>query len=269
TCDLPMLYHNLNSGQFIQKFSTDLSTLEFSTRFGSGRGLPDISPTAFLVNDCNNLYVAGWGGVVNSQTNHWQSNTIGMPTTPDALQSRTSGCDFYFMVLTADPSASLYGHFLSGNSSRTHVDGGTSRFDKGGIVYHAVCAGCQAFNATGQPTSDFPTTAGAWSNLNRSPNCNNAAFKFDLASLRARFITNSETLDAPNVRQVCLPDAIVFQNRSVGGDRYQRDRGDGTEVGKQDTAMLVHRDEQPGRYVVKLGAMDPGRRIGRDCMQLC
>lgn len=262
------VYHNLNSGQFIQKFSTDLSTLEFSTRFGSGRGLPDISPTAFLVNDCNNLYVAGWGGVVNAQTNHWQSNTIGMPTTPDAFQSGTSGSDFYFMVLTADASEFLYGTFLGGNSSRTHVDGGTSRFDKGGIVYHAVCAGCQAFNATGQPTSDFPTTAGAWSNLNRSPNCNNAAFKFDLASLRARFITNSETLDAPNVRQVCLPDAIVFQNRSVGGELYQWDLGDGTEVVKQDTAMLVHRYQQPGRYLVKLVAIDPGTCIGRDSMQL-
>lgn len=264
----PGVYSNPNSGQFIQKFSKDLSTLEFSTVFGSGRGLPDISPTAFLVNECNNLYMAGWGGVVNSQTNHWQSNTFGMPITTDAFQSTTSGSDFYFMVLTADASEFLYGTFLGGTTSRTHVDGGTSRFDKGGIVYHAVCAGCEAFNALDEPTSDFPTTPGAWSNRNRSSNCNNAAFKFDLASLRARFQTNSEKLDAPNIRKVCLPDAIVFQNRSVGGESFRWDFGDGTEVVKPDTSVVIHRYAAPGRYLVKLVAIDPGTCIGRDSTQL-
>lgn len=262
------VYHNPNSGQFVQKLSADLSTLQFSTVFGSGRGLPDISPTAFLVNDCNNLYMAGWGGIVNSQTNHWQSNTFGMPITPDAFQSTTSGSDFYFMVLTADASEFLYGTYLGGNSSRTHVDGGTSRFDKGGIVYHAVCAGCSAFNALGISTSDFPTTPGAWSNQNRSQNCNNAAFKFDLASLRARMRTNSVTLDHPNLTQVCLPDAIVFQNHSVGGEWYHWDLGDGTKIEKQDTLMIIHQYAKPGRYLVKLVAIDPGTCIGRDSAQV-
>ncbi|MFN4957981.1 MAG: hypothetical protein ACK5ZY_11920, partial [Cyclobacteriaceae bacterium] len=64
----------------------------------------------------------------------------------------------------------LYGTFLGGSQSKTHVDGGTSRFDKGGVVYHAVCSGCAAFNSTGGPTSDFPTTANAWSRFNQSAN---------------------------------------------------------------------------------------------------
>src|SRR5690606_18714714 len=84
------VYSNPNSGQFIQKLTPDLSALVFSTVFGSGRGIPDISPTAFLVNECNNLYMTGWGGVVNSATNHWQSDTRGMPLTPDAYQTTTS-----------------------------------------------------------------------------------------------------------------------------------------------------------------------------------
>ncbi|MGC3946863.1 MAG: hypothetical protein QM762_20485 [Chryseolinea sp.] len=180
------VYNNPNSGQFIQKLDHNLTQLKFSTVVGSGRGIPDISPTAFLVNDCNNIYIAGWGGVVNIENFMWQNNTVGMPTTPDAFQGQTSGSDFYFMVLTDDASEFLYGTFLGGNLSRTHVDGGTSRFDKGGIVYQAVCAGCSAYNASGRATSDFPTTKGAWSNLNRSGNCNNAAFKFDLSSLKAR-----------------------------------------------------------------------------------
>ena len=142
------VYRNVNSGQFLQKFSPDLSALEFSTVFGSGstNGLviPNISPTAFLVNDCNNIYMAGWGGFVNSstQTGYWQSSTNGMPITSDAYQKTTSGSDFYFMVLNGDATELVYSTYLGGNSSKTHVDGGTSRFDKYGIVYHAVCSGC-------------------------------------------------------------------------------------------------------------------------------
>jgi hypothetical protein len=139
-----------------------------------------------------------------------------MPVTNYALQKTTSGSDFYFIVLTSDSSELLYATFLGGNQSRTHVDGGTRRFDKSGIVYHAVCSGCQAFNATNSSSSDFPTTPEAWSRTNNSGNCNNAAFKFDLSSLRARLQTNSVAFDIPGLDQICYPDTIRFQNFSTG-----------------------------------------------------
>ncbi len=137
------VYKNPNSGQFLQKFDPSLSTLIFSTVFGSGSGIPNISPTAFLVNDCNNIYLSGWGGMINSASDFWNSSTSGMPVTTDAFQKTTSGSDFYFIVLTSDASQLLYATFLGGTQSRTHVDGGTSRFDKSGVVYHAVCSGCK------------------------------------------------------------------------------------------------------------------------------
>ncbi len=254
----PGVYNNPNSGQFVQKFDRTLSTLIFSTVFGSGRGVPDISPTAFLVNECNNLYMSGWGGVVNIQTFHWQSNTRGMPITGDAFQSTTSGSDFYFMVMTDDASEFLYGTYLGGGQSTTHVDGGTSRFDKSGVVYHAVCAGCAAYNATGHSTSDFPTSAGAWSRTNRSGNCNNAAFKFDLSSLKARLQSNSVKLNMPGLNKVCMPDTIVFQNLSTGGEIFEWDFGDGTRLVKTDTSMVPHQYKATGRYTVSLKAIDPG-----------
>lgn len=254
----PGVYSNPNSGQFVQKLDRTLSDLKFSTVFGSGRGVPDISPTAFLVNECNNLYMTGWGGVVNIQTLHWQSNTRGMPVTNDAYQSTTSGSDFYFIVLTDDASQFLYGTYMGGNLSTTHVDGGTSRFDKSGVVYQAVCAGCAAFNASGHSTSDFPTTAGAWSSLNRSGNCNNAAFKFDLSSLKARLQTNSVRLNMPGLSTVCMPDSIVFQNLSTGGEIFEWDLGDGTRIVKTDTSMIVHQYKSTGQYAVWLKAIDPG-----------
>ena len=254
----PGVYNNPNSGQFVQKFNSSLSTLIFSTVFGSGRGVPDISPTAFLVNECNNLYMSGWGGIVNIQTLHWQSNTRGMPITGDAFQSTTSGSDFYFMVLTDDGTEFLYGTYLGGTQSATHVDGGTSRFDKGGVVYHAVCSGCAAYNSSRHSTSDFPTSAGAWSRTNRSANCNNAAFKFDLSSLKARLQSNSVKLNMPGLNKVCIPDTIVFQNFSTGGEIFEWDLGDGTRIVKPDTSMVMHRYKAPGRYAVSLKAIDPG-----------
>jgi hypothetical protein len=261
----PGVYRNLNSGQFLQKLSADLTTLSFSTVFGSGIGIPNISPTAFLVNDCNNIYMTGWGGLVNqSNPSFWNSSTLGMPVTADAFQSSTSGSDFYFMVLTDDAAELLYATYMGGSQSRTHVDGGTSRFDKGGIVYHAVCSGCAAYNATNSSTSDFPTSASAWSNTNNSANCNNAAFKFDLSSLRARIVTNSVELNQPGLNKICFPDKIVFQNRSTGGQFYEWDFGDGTSLTKVDTTAIIHQYQQEGSYSVRLRAVDQGTCVGED-----
>ena len=256
------VYKNANSGQFLQKFSNDLTTLNFSTVFGSGTPVPNISPTAFLVNDCNNIYMSGWGGTLNSALGFWNSSTSGMPLTFDAFQKTTSGSDFYFIVLTDDATELLYSTYLGGNLSKTHVDGGTSRFDKGGIVYHAVCSGCRFPN--GSPSSDFPTTVDAWSRVNGSKNCNNAAFKFDLSSLKARLQTNSVKLDMPGLNRVCLPDPIVFQNLSTGGQFYEWDFGDGGQLVKQDTTFIMHAYKNPGTYRVKLLAIDIGTCVGRD-----
>ena len=260
----PGVYNNPNSGQFVQKFDNQLSTLLFSTVFGSGRGYPDISPTAFLVNDCNNLYMTGWGGVVNWFEGFWSGDSQGMPISANAFQKTTSGSDFYFMVLTDDARQLLYGTYMGGTDSRTHVDGGTSRFDKKGVVYHAVCSGCAAFNATGKPTSDFPTTPTAHSQVNRSGNCNNAAFKFDLSSLHALIQTNTIHLDAPGFHKVCMPDDIVFQNFSTGGQVFEWDLGDGTTFLNPDTSLIIHQYQHPGNYTVKLNAIDAGTCIGKD-----
>ena len=48
--------------QFIAKLQPDISAYIYSTVFGKGSPIPDISPTAFLVDRCENVYVAGWGG---------------------------------------------------------------------------------------------------------------------------------------------------------------------------------------------------------------
>ncbi|MFM7770778.1 MAG: hypothetical protein ACKO8Q_09500, partial [Bacteroidota bacterium] len=64
----PGLYGQSNSGQFIRKFNSSLSALQWNTTVGTGSGEIDISPTAFLVSDCNQIYFSGWGGHTNSIT---------------------------------------------------------------------------------------------------------------------------------------------------------------------------------------------------------
>ena len=243
-------------GQFVQKWNSDLTQLIASTRIGSSTFLPDISPTAFLVNDCDNIYLSGWGGLTNSNP-YIGGSTSGLPVTGDAYQPTTFGSDFYLMTLSSDLSELLYATFLGGNQSNTHVDGGTSRFDKRGIVYHAVCAGCRGY-------SDFPTTPGVWSNTNRSPNCNNAAFKFDLASLRARIQTNNVNFNSPGITDVCYPDEVVFQNQSVGGEEFVWNFGDGTTLFTTDTTAVLHQYQGAGFYKVTLKAIDENTCIGQD-----
>lgn len=171
----PGKYGNPNSGQFINKYNANLTTLEWSTSIGAGVGEPEISPTAFLISDCFDIFLAGWGGNVNVSGQAQFSTSYGFPVTSDAYQSTTNGSNFYLAILSQDATDLIYGTFIGGfSSSSNHVDGGTSRFDKSGAVYHAVCASCQG-NANG-----FMSTPGSWSTVNNSPNCNLAAFKFQL-----------------------------------------------------------------------------------------
>lgn len=156
-----------NSGHFVSKFDTDLSTMIYSTQFGNGSGAVQISPAAFLVDVCHNVYVSGWGGRIAPTG----PPLTGMPITVDAYQSTSTGYDFYLIVFDRDIDT-LYASYFGGPTSQEHVDGGTSRFNEDGIVYQSVCAGCGG-------NSDFPTTPGAWSNVNLSSNCNNGTFKYD------------------------------------------------------------------------------------------
>ncbi|MBL7963890.1 MAG: gliding motility-associated C-terminal domain-containing protein [Flavobacteriales bacterium] len=243
----PGKYVNPNSSQFVHKLSHDLGTSLWSTRLGNGNPQQNLSPCAFLVSDCGQIYLAGWAGTVNNNAGLMGSSTTGMPISPGAFQSSTDGSDFHLMVLEPEAAGLNYATYFGGGLSAEHVDGGTSRFDKNGTVYQAVCAGCG-----GQ--DDFPTSPGAWSNTNNAFNCNLGVFKFDLTQTQAIIGINGPGY-------VCIPDAAQFTNNSNGGSAYFWTFGDGN------TSTLfapTHVYATPGTYTVTMVLNDTTGCLAND-----
>lgn len=236
----PGKYNNGNSGQFIHKFNNSLTASIYSTRIGRNSGQIDISPTAFLVDNCYDIFICGWGGIVNTYGLADFSTTTGLPITSDGFQTTTNGSDFYLAIFTQDMVSLNYATYFGGSTSNEHVDGGTARFDKDGYVYQAVCAGCGG-------NDDFPTTPGAWSATNNSTNCNLGVFKFNLEEVIA-----STTIAAAS--PMCtVPFSFNFTNTSTFTDIFFWDFGDGTSDTISDP---THFYTSPGTYTVMLVAID-------------
>lgn len=151
----------------------------------------DISPSAFGVDDCGNIYLTGWGGSFMFCT-----SISTMPILNPIQANPASSVDYYIMGLSQNLSSILFGSYFGGSLSNEHVDGGTSRISKNGILYQSVCSGCSG-------NDDFPVTPGAWPNTpgnqNHSFNCNNGVFKFDFQPniCNANFISNGSSSCAP------------------------------------------------------------------------
>jgi gliding motility-associated-like protein len=234
------VYANPSSGQFIQKLSNGLDSLLMSTTVGRGTGEVDISPTAFLVSICGQIYLSGWGGSTNNANgNTNNSTTTSLPVSIDAFQPTTDGHDFYLMVLDANASNLVYATFFGGGTSDEHVDGGTSRFDKNGIVYQAVCAGCGGHD-------DFPTTPGVWSPTNGA-DCNLGVFKFNLNQIVA-----VPEFDV-QLNGCAYPLNVIFTNTSTGANAFEWNLGDGTIT---TLSNFTHPYQTPGTYNISLVAMD-------------
>lgn len=245
-------YGNANSGQFIMKYNASLATQIWVTTIGAGSGNIEISPTAFLVSNCKDIYLSGWGGTVNFQNSQaTSSSSNNFPVSSDAFQPTTNGSNFWIAVLSEDASSLKYATYIGGStSSFNHVDGGTSRFDKNGNIYHAVCGACSGNNF------GFTTTPNVIGPQNLSVNCNLAAFKFELNTIEA-------VVAAPDPL-VCLPDPVVFNNNSANGNEFEWHFGDGT------SSTLVnpsHVYSGPGQYTVTLIVSDTTQCYTPDTVQ--
>ncbi|CAN5427568.1 hypothetical protein BH09BAC5_BH09BAC5_02510 [soil metagenome] len=248
----PGVYSNFHGGQFVQKLNASLSSSVYSTVFGSTPLQPNISPSAFLIDTCENIYCSGWGGqcIPFGST----GTTFGLDITSNAFQSSTDGCDFYFFVLKKNALSLWYATFFGGgNNSEEHVDGGTSRFDKRGIIYQSVCAGCGG--------GAFPTTPGAWSQVNGSSNCNNAVIKLDFQLVSLSAVALASPSDT-----ICVGSTMNFVNNSIGAVNYIWDFDDGSPIDTNHTPSHIYNTS--GTYTVTLLAIDSLSCITSDSTNL-
>ena len=238
---------NKGGGQFLIKLDPNLDSIMISSPFGAGSpGTINISPTAFLVDRCLNIYASGWGGSILPGEGR-KSLDDSMPITKDAFRSFTDSNDFYLYVINGDADSLFYASFFGGTRSDDHVDGGTSRFDKNGIIYQSVCASC------GGVRNDFPRK-NAYSATNNSSNCNNALFKLDFEILP---IANFKT----DRRVFCLNDTtpdslklVTITNLSKRADEeIWNFYGTRIKTNFKDTTILI---DSAGIYFIQQVVLD-------------
>jgi gliding motility-associated-like protein len=267
---IPVVNSPFNSGgnqatgkQFITKFKPDLSGIIYSANFGpGGEPYPSISPTAFLVDRCENVYVSGWGGGPNIYERYTGNDgttgvgTDGLTATANALRTTTDNSDFYFFVLQKNAASQLYGSFFGqvGGTYGDHVDGGTSRFDAQGVIYEAICANCYG-GAT------FPTTIGVFAPANGTDvrgqtwGCNEAGVKiaFNFAGVAAGL----KTITYGRGDSVgCVPLAASFQDTIRNAKSYIWIFGDGTPPLQTTSYQENHTYTTTGTFLVTLIAID-------------
>jgi gliding motility-associated-like protein len=259
---------NPGAKQYVAKLMPDLSAYVFCTTFGAPSPLPNISPVAFLVDRCENLYISGWGGWLFAQSDPYGlSGTFFMPVTPDAVQKSTDGRDFYFIVIKKNASSLLYATYFGQKdgpkSISEHVDGGTSRYDQNGVIYQGICANCGDNSLT-----QFPTTPGVWSPNNGSgtEGCNLAAvkiaFNFAGVSLDIKPLVNG-VVDSSG----CVPLNVLFVDTIRNAKSYSWYFGDGTDT-TSTTYEVSHVYNAIGTYPVMVVAIDSNSCNVRDTVYL-
>lgn len=248
------LYSNPGTHQFITRFNNTLSNINMATVFGANTSSMDISPSAFSVDKCNNIYLSGWGGNIVPPYTVISNMPMASPT-----QSTTDGNDFYLMGISGNASTLLYGSYFGGAISDEHVDGGTSRFDPRGVIYQSACAGC---NNTGLQVAnqDFPVTPGAWPNTPGNPNhntdnwnCNNGVFKINFGLLVTVSTINTNTVAG------CMPLTVSFTNATpptgTTSTSYIWSLGNGQTTSTTINPVVTYTN--PGTYTISLVITDP------------
>lgn len=211
-------YSTPNGRMFVSKLNPALSDLLISSRIGPGAGFSsDGIPVAFLVDRCDRIYICAY------------NSASGWELTPNSLFQSGS---FVLCAWEEDMSELAFGTYYGGN----HVDGGTSRFDKSGIVYQGVCN-----------SGAFPTNPDAWA-TSQSIGWDIGVFKIDfqLSGVNAAITTNDDI-------NGCAPHTVQFNNYSIG-DVFIWNFGDGSPISNEFEPQ--HTFTEPGSYTISLISYD-------------
>ncbi len=220
------------SRQFISSFSSDLSDLVYSTVIGRGPNSSSFSgpftdfdfvPVAFMVDKCDNIYFSGYDATQN------------LPLTNDAISSL--GGTFYLGVLDPDATALSFATYYG---AANHVDGGTSRFDKSGVVYQGVCS-CTNFI--------METNNNAWAE-DQAERCDIGVFKIDFDVPTVTAFAAVEPASSG-----CAPFAVDFDYTGKNGTVFEWDFGNGMTSTSENPNTVF---EEAGTYEVRFVASNTG-----------
>ena len=222
------VFSQTHGSQFIHQLNDNLSASIRSMIFGdSVQQTLEISPTAFMVDNCRNVYAAGWGDWNRSVPLDQLPITNNISNINGARMTSDVTSDFYFMILDASWKKVNFGTYFGQNGGvGDHVDGGTSRFNKDGTIYHAVCAGCGG-------SSNFPTSHSAYSTQNGSSNCNMAVLKL---RMEQEVTVNFE----PDKDTACIPYTVNLSNNSYNADVYSIEYPDGSIQNIEPVTIVVN-----------------------------
>ena len=228
----PNVYSQTGGLLFVQKLDQALSTSAWSTTMGSTNS--GLSPTAFLVDNCGNIYFSAFG------------TTTGLDVTPDAYDP-LGGSEFYIAVLEPNATGLLYATNF-GTNFGDHVDGGTCRFDKRGAIYESVCTS----------SNNWPTTPNAVFPTDPNPGYDVTCFKFEF-----NFTEVTAAFAPSQPANGCAPFPLSFNNTSTSNasTNYFWDFGDGNTSVSQNPS---HTYLNPGNYTVTLIVSDSGACNGMD-----
>ena len=219
--------HGVEGRQFISCFTSDLGRLVFSTVIDGDRDFSleyGFVPVAFMVDLCNRIYFSGY------------YSTSNLPTSSDAILSDVSDA-FYLGVLNPGATSLNYGTYYG---DADHVDGGTSRFDKGGVVYQGVCS-CQGSfgrdNILTTTDDAFATT--------QSTRCDIGVFKIDF---ELDVVTARASAD-PGLAG-CVPFEVDFRYTGQEAVEFFWDFDDNGATSRERDPSYTF--VEPGVYTVRL-----------------
>ena len=236
----PGAYQGAMSRSYIAKLKPGLDSVCFISTFN------ELAPTALMVDECNYIYAAGHGGLNTSI-----GTLSGLQTTIDAFQTGSGG--FYLLTLEPDAVALKFGSYYGPADS--HVDGGTCRFNKQGIIYHALCT----------DKTTLYTTANAFHTTNLSNDFDNCVFKIDFQAGKVKadaLATVSGSNDTSAQISSCVsPLSVQFINHSVNAAQYVWYFGNGDSSA---SAQPLYTFSSNGSYQAMLVAKNSATCNGAD-----
>ncbi len=231
----------VGSPQFISALSSGLDEVVYSTVIGEGSGGAgydflnsnvDFVPVAFMVDKCNNIYFSGYGASDN------------LPTTAGSFYNQ--GNSFYLGVLEPNAAALSFGTYY-GRSN--HVDGGTSRFDKSGTVYQAVCS------CTNSGNFAMNTNADAFETDMPNSTCDVGVFKIDF---EVETVTAAGVIMESGTNVItssgCAPFNVDFVYTGQDGTGFYWNFGDGDDSTLENPSHVY---QNAGSYPVFLVVDNP------------